>query len=121
MKTPVLFYGYLFFNRVGINIKKDMLESKSLLSLVQSMSTPFALERRLYNYEICVKALKTGTSNRWETSNSKSPGPIKLSSQSIAGVKLCCAYWHQHLVREGSAKPACFDKVSGGSGFGNII
>ncbi len=59
MKTPVLFYGYLFFNRVGTNIKKDALESKSLLSLVQSMSKPFALERRLYNYEICLKALKT--------------------------------------------------------------
>jgi hypothetical protein len=24
---------------------------------------------------------KTGTSNRWETTNSNSPGPIKLSSQ----------------------------------------
>jgi hypothetical protein len=22
MKTPVLFYGYVFFNRVGVNIKK---------------------------------------------------------------------------------------------------
>lgn len=59
MKTPVLFYSYLFFNRVGVNIKKDVLESKLLLSLVQSMSMPFALERRLYNYEICLKAVKT--------------------------------------------------------------
>ncbi len=60
--------------------------------------------------------LKTGTSHRWETTNSKSLGPIKLSSQSIVGVTLCCAYWHQHPVREGSAKPACTDKVLGGSG-----
>jgi len=59
MKTPGLFYGYLFFNPVGINIKKDLLESKLFMSLVQSMSTPFVLEQRFYNYEICLKALKT--------------------------------------------------------------
>jgi hypothetical protein len=39
--------------------KRNVLESKLFLSLVHSMSTPFALERRLYNYEICLKALKT--------------------------------------------------------------
>jgi hypothetical protein len=35
---------------------------------------------------------KTGTANRWETSNKNSPGPIKLSSQSTAGVRLCCSF-----------------------------
>ncbi len=34
---------------------------------------------------------KTGTANRWETTNSDPPRPIKLSSQSTVGVRLCCA------------------------------
>jgi hypothetical protein len=68
----------------------------------------------------CIK-LKTGASHRWEITNSKSLGPIKLSSQSIVGVMLCCAYWHQHPVQEGLAKPACFDKVLGDSSLGDII
>jgi hypothetical protein len=35
MKTLVLFYAYVFFNQVGMNIKKDVLSSKLLPSLVQ--------------------------------------------------------------------------------------
>jgi hypothetical protein len=65
--------------------------------------------------------LKTGTWHRWETTSTKSPGPIKLSSQSIAGVTLCCAYWHQHPVQKAQPNLHVFHKVSGSSGLGNII
>jgi hypothetical protein len=37
---------------------------------------------------------KTVTANTWETADSNPLGPIKLSSQSTAGVRLCCAF-HQ--------------------------
>lgn len=51
MKTLVLFYAYVFFNQVGMNIKKDVLSSKLLLSLVQIIGSPFPLEQRLHKYE----------------------------------------------------------------------
>jgi hypothetical protein len=49
---------------------------------------------------------KTGTTNKWETTNSNPPGPIKLSSQSTAGVRLCCVY-HQpeHPMQNIAPKP----------------
>jgi hypothetical protein len=54
---------------------------------------------------------KTGAANRWETTNSKAPGPIIMIDQSetgsssqiillrssLAGVRLCCAF---HQPRE---------------------
>ncbi len=58
METLLLFYAYLFFDQVGVNIK-DILGSKSLLSLVRSIGFPFPSYQRLYKYEICFKALKT--------------------------------------------------------------
>jgi hypothetical protein len=39
---------------------------------------------------------KTGTANRWETTNSNPHGPTELSSQLTAGFRLCCAF-HQPL------------------------
>ncbi len=36
---------------------------------------------------------KTGIADRWETTNSNPPGPIKLSSQPTAGVRLWCAFY----------------------------
>jgi hypothetical protein len=36
--------------------------------------------------------LETQTAKRFETTNSNPPGPIKPSSQSTAGVTLCCAF-----------------------------
>jgi hypothetical protein len=57
-KTLVLFYAYLFFNRVGVNIKKDVLGSKLFSSLVQSKGLPIPSDQKLYNYEICFEALK---------------------------------------------------------------
>jgi hypothetical protein len=50
MKTHVLFYTYLFFNQLSINIKKDVLGSRLLLSLVQSNGMSFLIKQRLYNY-----------------------------------------------------------------------
>jgi hypothetical protein len=48
---------------------------------------------------------KTGTANRWETSNKNSPGPIKLSSQSTAGVRLCSVFYQpQQTVQKCWAK-----------------
>ncbi len=48
---------------------------------------------------------KTGTANRCDTTNSNPPGPIKLSSQSTAGDRLCCAcYQAQHPVQKCQAK-----------------
>ncbi len=35
---------------------------------------------------------RTATASWWETTNSNSPGPIKLSTQSAVGVRLCCAF-----------------------------
>jgi hypothetical protein len=58
MKTPVLFYAYLFFHRIGVNIKKDVLGSKLFSSLVQSKGLPIPSDQKSYNYEICFKALK---------------------------------------------------------------
>jgi len=52
MKTLMLFYTYLLFNQIIINIKKDVLGSRSLLSLVQSNGMSFLAKQRLYNYEI---------------------------------------------------------------------
>jgi hypothetical protein len=52
MKIHVLLCTYLFFNQLNINIKKDVLGSKSFLSLVQSNGMSFLIEQRLYNYEI---------------------------------------------------------------------
>ncbi len=45
---------------------------------------------------------QTGTANAWEeTTNSNPPGPIKLSSRSTAGGRLCCAFCRPlHLVRK---------------------
>jgi len=37
MKTLVLFYAYLFFNQIGVNITKDVLGSRLFLSLVQNI------------------------------------------------------------------------------------
>jgi hypothetical protein len=60
---------------------------------------------------------KTGTANRWETTNSNPPKPIKLSSQSRAGVRPCCAIY-QPLFQNAGPKPfcwcqaACFDFCS---------
>ncbi len=51
---------------------------------------------------------KTGTTNRWETTNSNPPGPIKLSSQSIASVRLCCAFYQpQKIVQNHFADMSC--------------
>lgn len=50
MKTLVSFYAYLFFNQVGVNIKKDMLGSKLLSSLVQNIGLPIPSYQKLYNY-----------------------------------------------------------------------
>jgi hypothetical protein len=48
---------------------------------------------------------KTGTANRWETTSSNPPWPIKLSSQSIAGVRFCCAFYQpQKTVQKCWAK-----------------
>jgi hypothetical protein len=38
---------------------------------------------------------KAGTANKWQTTNSNPPEPTKLSSQSTAGVRLCCAFYQQ--------------------------
>lgn len=38
---------------------KDILGSKSLLSLIQSIGLPFPFNQRLYKYEICPEAFKT--------------------------------------------------------------
>jgi hypothetical protein len=53
------FMPILFFNRVGVNIKKDILGSKSLLSLIQSIGLLFPSNQRLYKYEIRLEAFKT--------------------------------------------------------------
>jgi hypothetical protein len=46
--------------------------------------------------------------NKWETTNSNPPGRIKLSSQSTAGVRLCCGlYQPQQTVQICWAKPFC--------------
>jgi hypothetical protein len=59
MKILILFYIYLLFNRIGINIKKDVLGFRSLLSLVQSTNTYFPVEQKFYKYEISLEVLKT--------------------------------------------------------------
>jgi hypothetical protein len=38
--------------------------------------------------------IKLKLGHRWDTTNSNTPGPNQLSSQSMAGVRLCCAF-HQ--------------------------
>jgi hypothetical protein len=77
--------------------------------------------------------LKSGTANRWETINSKPPGPIimigqsetgsnirsYLSHSSLAGVRLCCAFHYpQQTVQKCwvntilLSQPACFNFYS---------
>jgi hypothetical protein len=55
---------------------------------------------------------KTGTAHRWETTNNNPPGPIKLSSQSTTGVRLCgvparlrCAFYLSELCKNAGPKP----------------
>ncbi len=56
---------------------------------------------------------KTGTANRWETTNSNPPGLIKLSSQSTAGVRFCCAFYQpQHPVQKCWAKTIVLSQTS---------
>jgi hypothetical protein len=44
---------------------------------------------------------KTGTANRWESTNSNPNGPNKRCTQSTAGVKLCCSFNQPlHLVQK---------------------
>ncbi len=44
---------------------------------------------------------KTGTANRWESTNSNPNGRNKQPTQSTAGVKLCCAFNQPlHLVQK---------------------
>ncbi len=43
---------------------------------------------------------KTGTANRWKTTNSNSPGSIKLSSQPTIGVWICCAFYLFHATKK---------------------
>jgi hypothetical protein len=51
---------------------------------------------------------KIGTPNKWKTTNNNPPGPIKLSSQSIAAVRLCCAFYQpQHPLENVGAKAFC--------------
>jgi hypothetical protein len=41
------------------------------------------------------------------------PGPIKLSSQSIAGVRLCCAFYQlSKLCKNPGPKPFCWAKLA---------
>jgi hypothetical protein len=48
---------------------------------------------------------KTGTANRWQTTNINPLGPLKLSSQSTAGVRVCCAFYQpQQTVQKCWAK-----------------
>jgi hypothetical protein len=48
---------------------------------------------------------ETGTAKDGDTTNSKPPGPIKPSSQSTAGIRLCCAFRQpQHPVQKCWAK-----------------
>jgi hypothetical protein len=42
-----------------VNIKKDVMGSKSLPTLIKSTSLLFLVDQRLYKYKICLEALKT--------------------------------------------------------------
>jgi hypothetical protein len=60
---------------------------------------------------------KTGTAHRWETTNSNPPWPIKLSSQSTAGARLCCvparlccAFYLSELCKNAGPKTFCWAK-----------
>jgi hypothetical protein len=55
---------------------------------------------------------KTGTANRWETTNNNPPGPTKLSSQSSVGVRLCCAFYQPHHFSKVGPKPFCWAKLA---------
>jgi hypothetical protein len=50
---------------------------------------------------------KTGTANRWETTNNNPPGPTKLTSQSTVGVRLCCAFYQPHHFSNVGPMPFC--------------
>jgi hypothetical protein len=56
---------------------------------------------------------ETGTANRWETTIATPPGPIKLSSQSLSGVRLCCAFYQlSKLCKNPGPKPFCWAKLA---------
>jgi hypothetical protein len=67
----------------------------------------------LFTFSNPTQKTKTGTANRWETTNSNPPGPIKLSSQSTAGVRFCCAFYlPQHPVQKCWAKTVVLSQTS---------
>ncbi len=55
---------------------------------------------------------KSGIANMWETTNNNPPGPTKLSSQSIVGVRLCCAFYQPHYFSNVGPKPLCCAKLT---------
>jgi hypothetical protein len=68
-------------------VNKSISSSAQYLTLQKHFSHPDLV---IYLFPNPTHKTKTGTASRWETTNSNLPGPIKLSSQSTAGVKLCC-------------------------------
>jgi hypothetical protein len=56
---------------------------------------------------------KTSFENGWKGANSDPFGPIKLSSQSRASVRLCCAFYQpQQNVQECPAKTILLHQTS---------
>jgi hypothetical protein len=57
MKEPILFYVYLFIGRIGKCMQSNYLGNKKLPSLIENVISSFLDNRRLYQNEICPKAL----------------------------------------------------------------
>jgi hypothetical protein len=55
MRPHVLFYGYLFLSQIRINVKKDLVGSKTFHALVKSCSVPFLKDCKLSPYEVSPK------------------------------------------------------------------
>ncbi len=82
----------------------------------------------LFFFFIPTHKIKTGTANRWETINSKPPGPITMIGQSetqgaavrayllhssLASVRLCCVFYQrQHTVHKCWAKTILLSQTS---------
>jgi len=82
----------------------------------------------LFFFFIPTHKIKTGTANRWETIDSKPPGPITMIGQSetqgaavrayllhssLASVRLCCVFYQrQHTVHKCWAKTILLSQTS---------
>jgi hypothetical protein len=54
----MFFYICLFINWVGVNIKNDILGSKTFSLLIESIGTPFHVNHKLDKYDISFNALE---------------------------------------------------------------